>query len=73
MKPARITRGKHTGRHAGGAAEHGTLHLRAGRLGTGRIIASTDYWPWSGKSVEAAYNHLYAVARREGYEIDSSQ
>ena len=68
-KPARITRGKHTGRHHRGGPQQGRLLLRAGAKGTGRILHSVRYWPWSPLSCDAADDVLFAAAERLGYEI----
>ena len=45
------------------------LELRGGEKGTGRVLHTVRYWPWSGKSVDAAYNMIYNVAEREGVEV----
>lgn len=45
------------------------LQLRAGLKGKGRVLAATLYWPWSDKSVDAAYDHIYNAAERLGAEI----
>lgn len=68
-KKAKITRGKHTGKHASGGSAKGILHLRAGAKGRGRVLSSVEYWPWSPRSCEAADHHLYAVAEKLEYEI----
>lgn len=43
--------------------------LRMGRSGTGKLIASVIYWPWSGKSIEAAERTIQAAARQAGVEV----
>ena len=69
-KPAaRITVTGRRGKHAGGGAENAVMQLRAGRKGTGKVLAVVHYWPWSAKSVEAAEDYIYAAAEREGVEI----
>jgi len=45
------------------------LQLRHGARGKGALIQSVIYWPWSDKSVEAAYNIIYAAAERAGVKI----
>lgn len=47
----------------------GRYELRMGRSGTGKLIAATNYWPWSGKSVEEAERIVAFEAKRAGVEV----
>jgi hypothetical protein len=68
-KKAQIIIRNEKGTHAQGGPENADLVLKAGEKGTGQDIKVVHYWPWSPKSVEKAYDVLYEVAKREGYEI----
>ena len=68
-KKARVIITNRRGRHPSGSAEHATMELRAGTKGKGRKLYACHYWPWSGRSVEAAEGYIYAAAQRLGYEV----
>lgn len=69
MKQAHIVTKDFQGKHASGAAERARMELRAGAQGTGQKIHSVEYWPWSTPSIDAAYDAMYEVAKKAGYEI----
>ena len=70
-KKARIVRGKVLARDWDGTIKEEELLLRAGAKGTGKVLHTVQYWPWSSKSEEAAYTILYEIAQQLGYEIVS--
>lgn len=45
------------------------LDIRAGKKGTGKVLWSCDYWPWSVRSVEAAYDMAASWAARNGVTL----
>ena len=46
------------------------MQLRRGAKGTGELIHSVRYWPWSEKSVEAADHSIFEAARNAQVEIE---
>jgi hypothetical protein len=46
--------------------------LRAGANGNGKVLQVVNYWPHSGKSIEAAGRIFEEIAVREDYEIVGS-
>lgn len=68
-KKAHIVIRNQKGRHAQGGPESADMVLAAGARGKGRALYTCNYWPWSPRSVEDAEHHIYAAAKRLGYEI----
>lgn len=71
MKKARIVSGKVVARDWDGSIKVQELLLRAGGRGTGRVLHSATYWPWSAKSVEEAHRLLHEAAAQRGYKVIS--
>lgn len=46
--------------------------LRGGAGGTGKVLATVNYWPHSGASKDQAYKIFQEAAKRDGYEIVGS-
>jgi hypothetical protein len=45
------------------------MELRSGAKGTGKLIQSVTYWPWSPKSVDAASEIMRQSAERAGVTV----
>ena len=71
MKAARVIIKNHKGHHSPGGSHssRADMVLVGGIKGKGKELTRIEYWPWSPKSVEAAKDHLFAAADRQGYEI----
>ena len=46
------------------------FRLRLGEKGTGKVIASCTYWPWSEKSIDSAEQYIVDAAKRAGITFD---
>lgn len=46
--------------------------LRGGTNGKGKVLATVNYWPAHGASLDQAYKIFQEVAKRDGYEIIGS-
>ena len=68
-KKARIVIRNQRGTHAQGGPESADMVLVAGSKGTGKALYTCNYWPWSPRSAEEAERHMYAAAKRQGYQI----
>ncbi len=45
------------------------MELRRGSKGTGEVLATVRYWPWSDKSVESADNYIFQAAKQADVEV----
>lgn len=70
-KKAKVVIENCRGRHSQGGPQSADMILRAGAKGTGKKLATANYWPWSPKSVNAAEEYIFAAAKRQGYEISA--
>ncbi len=69
MKKSIIRTEESHGQHPLGAAQTANRMLRAGAKGTGQILASCIYWPWSHSSCKASWDYLTQAAQNMGYEV----
>lgn len=45
------------------------MEVRSGKSGTGKVLGSVKYWPWSSPSCDAADRIVGEIAAKHGVEL----